>query len=48
MVVLAVVLYGTNHSLPIPTSEVGRFYKDYLSTVFACEEVTAHASPPVT
>jgi len=28
-----------NHSLPIPTSEVGSFYRDYLSTVFAGEEM---------
>jgi len=36
-----------NNSLPIPTSEVGRFYSDYLSTVFAGEEIIAYAVSPV-
>ena len=35
LIVLAGVLDGMNNSLPIPTSEVSRFYRDYLSTVFA-------------
>ena len=35
LIVLAGVLDGMNSSLPIPTSEVGRFYSDYVSTVFA-------------
>ena len=36
-----------NKSLPIPTSEVGRFYRDYLSTVLAGEEIIAYAASPV-
>ena len=44
---LAGVLDGMNNSLPIPTSEVGRFYKDCLSTVFAGEEIIASATSPV-
>ena len=47
LVVLAGVLDGMNNSLPIPTSEVGRFYSDYLSTVFAGEEIIAYAVSPV-
>ena len=47
LVVLAGVLDGMNNSLPIPTSEVGRFYRDYLSTVFAGEEIIAYAVSPV-
>jgi len=35
LIMLAGVLDGINNSLPMPTSEVGRFYSDYLSTVFA-------------
>tara|TARA_Y100000766_G_C18840325_1_gene572721 strand:- start:77 stop:262 length:186 start_codon:yes stop_codon:yes gene_type:complete len=42
--VLAGMLDGMNNSLPIPTSEVGRFYRDYLSTVFAGEEIIAYAA----
>ena len=38
------MLDGMNNSLPIPTSEVGRFYRDYLSTVFAGEEIIAYAA----
>lgn len=34
LVVVAGVLDGMNSSLPIPTTEVGRFYSDYISTVF--------------
>ena len=41
---LAGVLDGMNQSLPIPTSEVGSFYRDYLSTVFAGEEIIAEAA----
>ena len=48
MIVLAVALNGTHHPLPIPTSEVDRFYRDGLSTVFACEHTTACAKSPVT
>lgn len=47
LIVLAGVLDGMNNSLPIPTSEVGRFYSDYLSTVFAGEEIIAYAVSPV-
>jgi len=36
-----------NNSLPIPASEVNRFYIDYLSTVFAGEEIIAYAASPV-
>ena len=46
LIVLAGVLDGMNNSLPIPTSEVGRFYSDYLSTVFAGEEIIAYAVSP--
>ena len=46
MIVLAVVLNGTHHSLPIPTSEVDRFYRDDLSMVSACEQITAYATSP--
>ena len=46
LIVLAGVLDGMYNSLPIPTSEVGRFYRDYLSTVFAGEEVIAYAVSP--
>ena len=35
LIMLAGVLDGMNNSLPMPTSEVGRFYSDYLSTVCA-------------
>ena len=35
-----------NSALPIPTSEVGRFYSDYVSTVFAGEEIIAYAVSP--
>ena len=42
-----IVLDGMNSSLPIPTSEVGRFYTDYVSTVFASEEIIAYAASPV-
>ena len=38
------MLDGMNNSLPIPASEVGRFYRDYLSTVFAGEEIIAYAA----
>ena len=38
-----VVLDGMNNSLPLPTSEVGRFYSAYMSTVFAGEEIIAYA-----
>ncbi len=48
IIVLAVALNGTHHSLPIPTSEVDRFYRDDLSMVSACEQITAHATSPVT
>ena len=48
IIVLAVVLNGTHHSLPIPTNEVDRFYRDDLSMVSACEQITAHATSPVT
>ena len=41
-----VVLDGMNNSLPIPTSEVGLFYSDYMSTVFADEEIIAYAESP--
>ena len=47
LVVLAGVLDGMNNSLPIPTSEVGRFYSDYISTVFTGEEIIAYAVSPV-
>ena len=47
LIVLAGALDGMNNSLPIPTSEVGRFYSDYLSTVFAGEEIIAYAASPV-
>lgn len=46
LIVLAGVLDGMNSSLPIPTSEVGRFYSDYVSTVFAGEEIIAYAVSP--
>ena len=46
LVVLAGVLEGMNNSLPIPTSEVGHFYSDYVSTVFADEEIIAYAEFP--
>jgi len=46
LVVLAGVLDGMNNSLPILTSEVGRFYIDYVSTVFADEEIIAYAVSP--
>ena len=45
-VVLAGVLDGINNSLPILTSEVGRFYSDYVSRVFADEESIAYAVSP--
>jgi len=45
--VLTGALDGMNNSLPIPTSVVGRFYRDYLSTVFAGEEIIAYAASPV-
>ena len=38
---LAGVLDGMNHSLSIPTCKVGSFYRDYLSPVFAVEEIIA-------
>ena len=39
---------GWDESLPAnPTSEVGSFYRDYLSTVFAGEEIIAYAASPV-
>lgn len=47
LIVLVGVLDGMNNSLPIPTSEVGRFYGDYISTVFAGEEIVAYAVSPV-
>ena len=47
LIVVAGVLVGMNNSLPIPTSEVGRLYSDYVSTVFAGEEIVAHAASPV-
>ena len=47
LVVLAGALDGMNNSLPIPTSEVSRFYSDYLSTGFAGEEIIAYAASPV-
>ena len=46
MVVLAGVLDGMNNFLPIPTSKVGRLYSDYVSTVFANEEIIAYAVSP--
>ena len=46
LIVLAGVLDGMNNYLPIPTSEVGRFYSDYVSTVFAGEEIMAYAASP--
>ena len=46
LIVLAGVLDGMNNSLPIPTSEVGRCYSDYLSTVFTGEEIIAYAVSP--
>ena len=46
LIVLAGVLDGMNNSLPIPTSEVGRVYSDYISTVFAGEEIIAYAVSP--
>ena len=48
MIVLAVVLNGTHHSLPIPTSEVDCFYRDDLSTVFACEQFLVYTTSPAT
>jgi len=48
MVVLAGALSGTNNFLPIPTSGVGCFYRDDLSTVFVCEKTIASATSPVT
>ena len=48
MIVLAVLLNGTHHSLPIPTREVYRFYRDDLSTVSAYEQITEHATSSVT
>ena len=47
LMVVAGVLDGMNSALPIPTSEVGRFYSDYQSTVFAGEEIIAYAVSPV-
>ena len=48
LIVLAGVLDGMNNSLAIPTNGVNRFYRDcYLSTVFAGEEIIAHAVSPV-
>ena len=47
LIVLAGVLDRMNNSLPIPTSDVGRFYSDYLSTVFSGEEIIAYAASPV-
>lgn len=47
LIVVAGVLDGLNSVLPIPTSEVGRFYRDYLSTVFAGEDIIAYAASPV-
>ena len=47
LIVLAGVLDAMNNSLPIPSNEVGRFYKDYLSTVFAGEEIIAYDVSPV-
>jgi len=47
LVMLAGVLDGMNNFLPIPTSKVGRFYSDYLSTAFAGEEIIAYAASPV-
>ena len=44
LIVLAGVLDGMNNSLPIPTSEVGRFYSNYLPIVFAGEEIIAYAA----
>ena len=46
LIVLAGVLNGMNNSLPIPTSRVGRFYSDYVSTVFAGKEIIAYAASP--
>ena len=46
LIVLAGVLNGMNTSLPIPTSRVGRFYSDYVSTVFAGKEIIAYAASP--
>ena len=36
-----------NNSLPIPTSEVGRFYRGCLSTIFSGKEIIAYAASPV-
>ena len=38
------MLDGMNNSLLIPTSDVGRFYRDYLSTAVAGEEIIAYAA----
>ena len=46
LIVLAGVLDGMNSALPIPTSEVGRSYSDYVSTVFAGKEIIAYAVSP--
>jgi len=46
LVVLVGVLDGMNNSLPILTREVGRFYSDYVSTVFADEKIIAYAVSP--
>ena len=46
LIVLAGVVNGMNNSLPIPTSRVGRFYSDYVSTVFAGKEIIAYAASP--
>ena len=46
LIMLAGVLDGMNSALPIHTSEVGRFYSDYVSTVFEGEEIIAYAVSP--
>ena len=47
LVVAAGVLDMMNSSLPISTTEVGRFYRDYISTIFGGEEIIAYAVSPI-
>lgn len=47
LVVAVGVLDMMNSSLPISTTEVGRFYRDYISTIFGGEEIIAYAVSPI-
>ena len=47
LVVAAGVLDMMNSSLPISTTELGRFYRDYISMIFGGEEIIAYAVSPI-